>query len=321
MERKKVYITRKIPPIGIELLRNYFDVEMNQEDRPLKKEEIIERCKDCDAVLTQLNDVIDEEVLDNLKKAKIIANFAVGFNNINIKAATERGIQITNTPDVLTDTTAEMAWALLFSVARRVVEGDRYVREGRWKKFSPNLLLGQDIYGKTLGIIGAGRIGKAFAKKSKGFDMKILYNNRNRDEEFERELGAQWVDKDTLLKESDFISLNVPLTNETKHLIGEREFKLMKKTAILINTARGPVIDEKALVKALKEGEIWGAGLDVFENEPYIEKELLEMDNVVLTPHIGSGSTETRVKMSKLAAENIIAVLNGKPPITPVNKL
>jgi glyoxylate reductase len=321
MERKKVYITRRIPPVGIELLRNYFDVEMNEEDRPLKKEEIIERCKDCDAVLTQLNDVIDEEVLDNLKNTKIIANFAVGFNNINIEAATEKGIQITNTPDVLTDTTAEMAWALLFSIARRVVEGDRYVREGKWTKFSPNLLLGQDINGKTLGIIGAGRIGKAFAKKSKGFNMKILYNNRNRDEEFEREIGAQWVDKDTLLKESDFISLNVPLTNETKHLIGEREFKLMKKTAILINTARGPVIDEKALVKALKEGEIWGAGLDVFENEPYIEKELLEMDNVVLTPHIGSASTETRIKMSKLAAENIIAVLNGKPPITPVNKL
>lgn len=321
MEKKKVYITRTIPSVGVKLLEEHFDVEINTEDRPLTKEEIIEKGKGKDAILTQLSDVIDEEVLDSLQGIKVIANYAVGFNNIDIDAATKRNIQITNTPDVLTDTTAEMAWALLFSVARRVVEGDKYVRNNKWKMFSANLLLGQDINGKTLGIIGAGRIGKAFAKKSIGFDMKILYYNRNRDEDFERELNAQWVDRDTLLKESDFISLHVPLTKETHHIIGEREINLMKKTAILINTARGPVIDEKALTKALKKKRIWGAGLDVFENEPSIEKELLELDNVVLTPHIGSGSRETREKMATLAAKNIIAVLKGEKPITPVNEI
>ncbi|RKD29140.1 2-hydroxyacid dehydrogenase [Thermohalobacter berrensis] len=322
MEKKKVYITRKIPNIGIELLKKHFHVEINPEDRPLTKEEIMEKVVDKDAVLTQLTDVIDDEVLEKAqKKTKIFANYAVGFNNIDIDAATKRGIQITNTPDVLTDTTAELAWALLFSVARRVVEGHKYIKEGKWQVFSPNLLLGQDIYGKTLGVIGAGRIGKAFAKKSLGFDMKILYHNRKRDEEFEKELNAKWVDKDTILKEADFISIHVPLTKETRYMIGERELKLMKRNAILINTARGPVVDEKALVKALKEGEIWGAGLDVFENEPEVEEELLELDNVVLTPHIGSASKETREKMAKLAAENIIAVLSGKEAITPVNRV
>ena len=321
MDKKKVYITRNVSVIPVELLKEQFEVEINPEDRTLTKKELIEKLNDKDAVITQLADKVDKEVLQNAPNLKMIANYAVGFNNIDVDEAAKRGIRVSNTPNVLSDTTAEMAWALLFSVTRRICEGDRYVREGKWNSFSPNLLWGQDVTGKTLGLIGAGRIGKAFAKKSIGFDMKILYHNRSRDEEFEKVYNAVYVDKDTILKESDFISIHVPFTKETKHMIGEREFKQMKNTAIIINTARGQVIDEKALVKALKEKEIWGAGLDVFENEPELEEGLKELDNVVLMPHVASGSIETRTKMGKIVAENIIRVLNGDEPLTPVNKL
>ncbi|KPU26861.1 glyoxylate reductase [Caloranaerobacter sp. TR13] len=321
MNRKKVYITRKIPDIGINLLKQYFEVEINMEDRPLTKEELISNIEDKDAVLCQLTDLIDKEVYDRAKRVKIFANYAVGFNNIDVDEATKRGIIITNTPDVLSDATADLAWTLLLSVARRIVEADKYTRAGKFKCWSPTLFLGQDLVGKTLGIIGAGRIGKTLAKRSIGFDMKILYHNRKRDEEMERKFNAKWVDKDTLLRESDFISLHVPLTQETYHMIGEREFKLMKKTAILINTARGPVIDEKALVKALKEKEIWGAGLDVYEKEPEVEGDLKKMENVVLVPHIGSATINTRDNMAKIAAKNIIAVFNNEKPLTPVNDI
>ncbi|WP_427340321.1 2-hydroxyacid dehydrogenase [Caloranaerobacter sp. DY30410] len=321
MERKKVYITRKIPDIGINLLKQYFEVEINMEDRPLTKEELITNIEDKDAVLCQLTDLIDKEVYDRAKRVKIFANYAVGFNNIDVDEATKRGIIITNTPGVLSDVTADLAWTLLLSVARRIVEADKYTRAGKFKCWSPTLFLGQDLVGKTLGIIGAGRIGKTLAKRSIGFEMKILYHNRKRDEEMEKMFNAKWVDKDTLLKESDFISLHVPLTKETYHMIGEREFKLMKETAILINTARGPVVDEKALVKALKEKEIWGAGLDVYEKEPEVEEDLKKMDNVVLVPHIGSATINTRDNMAKIAAKNIIAVLNNEKPLTPVNDI
>ncbi|WP_069650052.1 2-hydroxyacid dehydrogenase [Caloranaerobacter ferrireducens] len=321
MNRKKVYITRKIPDIGINLLKQHFEVEINMEDRPLTKEELISNIEDKDAVLCQLTDLIDKEVYDRAKNVKIFANYAVGFNNIDVDEATKRGIIITNTPGVLSDATADLAWTLLLSVARRIVEADKYTRAGKFKCWSPTLFLGQDLVGKTLGIIGAGRIGKTLAKRSIGFEMKILYHNRKRDEEMEKMFNAKWVDKDTLLKESDFISLHVPLTKETYHMIGEREFKLMKETAILINTARGPVVDEKALVKALKEKEIWGAGLDVYEKEPEVEEDLKKMDNVVLVPHIGSATINTRDNMAKIAAKNIIAVLNNEKPLTPVNDI
>lgn len=321
MSRKKVFVTRALPPIAVSLLEKHFDVTVNEEDKMLTKEELIEAIKDVDAVLCLLNDVIDAEVMDKAKNVRIFANYAVGYNNIDVAEATKRGIVITNTPDVLTDATADLAWGLLFAVARRIVESDKFTREGKFTKWAAKLFLGQDIVGKTLGIIGAGRIGKAFAKRSTGFDMKILYYNRRRDEGFEREFGATWVDKDTLLKESDYISIHTPLTEETYHLIGERELDLMKETAILINTSRGPVIDEKALVKALKAKQIWGAGLDVYENEPELEEGLKELDNVVLAPHIGSATIKTRDEMGRIAAENIIAVLSGKKPITPVNKL
>ena len=321
MSKKKIFITRNVPLMPVELLEKEFEVYINPEDRTLTKEELIENIRDKDAVITQLSNIVDRDVLANAPKLKVIANYAVGFNNIDIEETTKRGIQVTNTPGVLSDTTAELAWALLFAVTRRVLEGDKYVRDGEWNAFSPSLLLGQDVTGKTLGIIGAGRIGKAFAKKSIGFDMKILYYNRSRDHEFENVYNAKYVDKETLLRDADIISLHVPLTVDTKHLLGEKEFNIMKKTAILINTARGPVIDEKALVSALKDREIWGAGLDVFENEPELEEELKSLDNVVLTPHIGSASTETRTKMAEMAVDNVIRVLNGKDALSPVNQL
>ena len=317
--KKKVFITRSIPSIAMDMLKEYFQVEVNEEDRSLSKEEIIEKAKNSEGVLCLLTDNIDEEVIKSCNNVRIFSNYAVGFNNIDIKAATDKGIVVTNTPGVLTDTTAELAWALLFSAARCVVSADKYTREGKFKEWTPKLFLGQEITGKTLGIIGAGRIGQAFGKKGAGFNMKIVYHNRTRDLNFEKECNAVWVTLEELLKESDFVSVHVPLTNETTHLLGEKEFKLMKNTAVLINTARGPVVDEKALVKALKEGEIWSAGLDVYEKEPKIEEELMELDNVVLLPHIGSGTVETRNKMASMAAQNIIEVLQGRPAINPVN--
>jgi len=319
MGNKKVYVTREISSGALILLSQYFDVEVNQEDRVLNKKELLKMVENVDALLCLINDTVDKEVIDRAKKVKIIANYGVGYNNIDVEAATSRGIIVTNTPGVLTDATADLAWGLLFAVARRIAESDRFARAGEYKGWSPSLLLGMDITGKTLGVIGTGRIGKAFAKKSAGFDMKILYHNRRRNKQFERELNAEWVDKDTLLKESDFVSLHVPLTQETYHLIGKKELEIMKKTAILINTSRGPVVDENALVKALKEKQIWGAGLDVYENEPDIEEELISLDNVVLLPHLGSATNETRNKMAMMAAENVVAVLNGQKPVNPVN--
>lgn len=318
MGKKKIYITRKIDDSAIDYLKTQFDVEINTEDRIPEKQEIISKAIDCEAILCLLCDEIDKEVIDACKKLEIVANYAVGYNNIDLIAAAARNIIVTNTPDVLTNATAELAWALLMSAARRVNEGDSYVRAGKFKMWGPNLLLGQDITGKTLGIIGAGRIGKAFVKKGLGFDMKVLYHNRKRDMEFEMEANAQFVTLEELLKESDFISIHVPLTNETKHLIGEKEFNIMKSSAILINTSRGPVINELELVKALKKGELWSAGLDVYEREPFIEEELKALPNVVLLPHVGSGTFDTRAKMAMIAAYNIEAVLTGKKPFNQV---
>lgn len=314
-----VYITYRLPERPLELLRKTCDVRVNELDRPLTKDELCSNFKDADGVICMLSDRIDKEVINSLNKTKVFANYAVGYNNIDFKYAASKGIAVTNTPGVLTNATADLAWALLFSVARRIVDSDRYTREGKFKGWGPTLFLGQDITGKTLGVIGAGRIGANFARKALGFDMKILYYNRKPDKEFEKDTGAVYVDKETLLRESDFVSLHVPLTNETKYMIGRDEFKIMKRTSILINTARGPVVDEKALVEALKEGLIWGAGLDVYEGEPYIEPGLFELENVVLAPHIGSGTTETREKMAAMAAENVLAVLNGEVPPNCVN--
>ena len=316
----KVFVTREIPKPGLDLLRKEFEVEINPYDRILTKKEIIQGLKDKDGLLCLLTDKIDREIIYSEPKLKMIANYAVGYDNIDINAATERGIPVSNTPDVLTDTTAEMAWALLFAVARRIVEGDSFTRSGKFKGWSPMLMLGQDISHKTLGIIGVGRIGTAFALKSKGFNMNILYTSNKNNRILEQEMEAKKVKLEELLKRSDFISIHVPLTTSTYHLIGKRELRMMKKNAILINTARGPVIDEKALIKALKEKWIFGAGLDVYEHEPSISNELKKLNNVVLQPHSASASYETRKKMAIIAAENMIAGLKGEIPPNCINK-
>ena len=317
----KVYVTRQIPEEGINLLKKFCRmVEVNPHDSPLTYDELLMQVKGRDAILTMLSDRIDERLMSEAKSLKVIANYAVGYDNIDIKAATAKGIVVTNTPGVLTDSTADMAWALLFSIARRIVEGDKVTRVGKFVGWAPMFLLGRDVVGKTLGIIGAGRIGTAMAMRSRGWCMKVLYTTQsNRNAVLEEMLGAKRVDLETLLKESDFISIHTPLSEKTRHLIGAKEISLMKKTAYLINTARGSVIDEAALVNALKNKQIAGAGLDVYEEEPKLKPGLAELDNVVLAPHLGSATIETRTKMAVMAAENIIAVLNKQKPKNCVN--
>ena len=320
MDKKKVYITRRIPDGAIKLLEEHFDVEINPEDRVLLREELLEKVKGMDAVLCLITDNVDKEVFEAAgAQCKIFANYGVGYNNIDITAATESKVIITNTPGVLDDATADLAWALLMAVSRRIVPADKFTRNGAFQAWDPMMFLGRDITGKTLGLVGAGRIGCNFAKKAKAFDMKILYTGLRQNPKIEEELDAVYVDKETLLKEAAFVSLHMPLLPSTTHYIGEKELSMMKKTAVIVNTSRGPIIDEKALVRALKQGKIWGAGLDVFEQEPDIEPELLDMYNVVIVPHIASATMETRTNMGLIAATNIIKVLTGEKPDTCVN--
>jgi len=315
-----VFVTRRIPQAGIDILLKYCEqVDINPHDRPLTKEEILEGVKERAGVLCLLTDTIDKEILEAAKGAKIFANYAVGFNNIDVGAATRLGIMVTNTPGILTQATADLTWALIFAVARRIVESDRFTREDKFKGWGPLLLLGSEVTGKTLGIVGAGRIGTAVAMRSIGFKMKLLYTDTLRNDTLEQNLKARRVRLEELLKKSDFVSLHVPLLQETTHLIGSREMGMMKKTAYLINTCRGPVVDEKALVEALKSGQIGGAGLDVYENEPQLEPGLIGLNNVVLLPHIGSATVEARTKMAVMAAENLVAGLKGERPPNLVN--
>lgn len=304
----------------MKIIKQHFDTEVWTDYAPPPKKTIIEKAKNIDALATLLSDKIDAEVFDAAPKLKIVSQLAVGFDNIDIAEATKRGIYVTNTPEVLTDTTADFAWALLMAIARRVAEADRYVRTGQWKVgWHPNMMTGRDVYGATIGIVGAGRIGYAVAKRAKGFDMKILFYDVIPRPEMEI-LGAKKVDIDTLLKESDFVSIHVPLMKETHHLINEQKLRLMKKTAYLINNSRGPVVDEKALYKALKEDWIAGAGLDVFEQEPTpADNPLLKLDNIVVAPHISSASLETRSKMAEMVADNLVAFFEGKKPPNLVN--
>jgi len=315
----KIFVTRKIPKPGLELLRKHHEIEINPHNRVLTKTEIINGLKDKDGLLCLLTDPIDKEVIESEPKLKMIASYAVGYDNIDIKTATNLGIPVSNTPGVLTDATAEMAWALLFSVSRRIVEGDNFTRKGKFNGWDPMLLHGQDISGRTLGIIGAGRIGTAMALRSKGFNMDVLYVGTKKNKSLEKELNAKKVELDFLLKKSDFITLHIPLNNHTYHLIDEKKLKIMKKTAVLINTSRGPVIDEKALIKSLKNNWIFGAGLDVYENEPKIPKELIELENVILQPHSASATTSSRTNMAVIAAKNMIAGLKGKKPPNCIN--
>ncbi|MBS7639930.1 MAG: glyoxylate reductase [Candidatus Bathyarchaeia archaeon] len=319
--KPKVYVTREIPERGMKIILEHFDAEVWPEYGPPPKKVIIEKARDVDALVTLLSDKIDAEIFDAAPKLKIVAQMAVGYDNIDVKEATKRGIYVTNTPGVLTETTADFAWALLMAIARRVVEADKYVRDGKWKvSWHPMMLLGRDIYGATLGIIGAGRIGSAVARRAKGFNMKILYYDKVRNPQIESEVGAKYVDLDTLLRESDFISIHVPLTEETYHMIDAEKLRLVKKTAYIINTSRGSVIDEKALCEALREGRLAGAALDVFEQEPIsMDNPLLKLSNVILAPHIASASYETRSRMAEMVAENLIAFFEGRVPPNLVN--
>ncbi len=317
-----VYVTRVIPQPGIDRLRaRGYQVDVNESDTPLTQEQLREKAATYDALVTLLTDHIDRQVLDAGKgKLQIVANVAVGYDNIDAPAATEDGIIVTNTPGVLTETTADFAWTLLMAVGRRVVEGDQFFRGGRYKGWGILMLLGEDVYAKTLGIVGFGRIGQAVAQRATGFSMDILYYDPViQAEDAARRVGARRVELDTLLRESDYVTVHTPLVPETRHLIGMPELQKMKSTAYLINTSRGPVVDEGALVDALRQNLIRGAALDVYENEPAPHPGLTELENTVLTPHIASASRETREKMATMAADNVIAVFEGQAPPTAVN--
>ncbi len=316
----RIFVTRRVPEAGLELLRSQgAEVEVAPEDRPIRPDELLAAVRDRDGVLCHLTDPVDQAVLAAAApRCRVFATYAVGYNNIDIAAATALGIVVTHTPDVLTETTADLAWALLMSAARRIVESDAFVRSGRWTGWGPMQFLGQDVYRATLGIIGPGRIGTAVARRGRGFDMPVLYVARGSHADLES-MDARRVELDTLLAESDFVSLHVPLTPETRHLIGARELGLMKPTAVLINTARGPVVDEAALVTALREGRIAAAGLDVYENEPQPAPGLTELPNVVCISHLGSATRGTRTEMSLMAARNLLAGMAGKRPPNPIN--
>lgn len=316
----KVYVTRLIPKRGLDLLRSFADTKLWEEELPPPRQVLLEEVKEVEGLLSLLTDTIDAELMDAASNLKVVSNYAIGYDNIDVPAATERGILVCHTPGVLTDTTADFAFTLLVCVARRVVEAVRYVREGRWKTWEPMLCLGYDIYGSTLGLIGLGRIGAAVAKRATGFDMRILYYDIYRQRDLEKELGLIYTNLETLLRESDFISLHTPLTPETHHMIGDEQFKMMKNTAMLINTSRGQVVDQRALYEALVSGEIAGAGLDVTDPEPIdADDPLLTLDNCVVVPHIASASVATRTLMAVMAAENLIAGLQGRMPRNPVN--
>lgn len=307
-------------PEAIEFLRRSADVEYHDSNESYPPDELLSRLEDKDCAITQLTDEFSADVIEALPNLKVIANVAVGYDNVDIEAATRRKILVTNTPDVLTETTADFAFALLTAAARRIPEADRFLRAGKWREWGIDLLCGQDIYRRTLGIVGLGRIGQAMARRARGFDMTLLYHDAVRaDTDVEREIGLHFVPLEKLLKDSDFVSVHVPLVPETRKLINASRLALMKKTAVLVNTSRGPVIDEAALVEALKNERIAAAGLDVFQDEPEVNPGLIELDNVVLTPHIASASVETRKKMCLMAAENALAALDGKRPANLVN--
>ena len=310
---EKVLVTREIPEAGLRPLEN-FDVTVLS-DRPSERGELLEAAQGIDGVLSTLTEQIDAEFMNAAGESlKVVANMAVGYDNVDVATANERGIVVTNTPDVLDETTADTAFMLMLAAARRLGEGERIVRSGRWEAWGPKMLLGPDVWGKKLGIVGFGRIGQALARRARGFHMEILYSARSRREEAEVELDARYLELDELLEECDFLSVHTPLTEETTHLVGAGELGRMKPEAVLVNTSRGPVVDEAALAEALAERRIFSAGLDVYENEPEVHPKLLELENVVLAPHIGSASIETRDKMAATAGEELRAVLRGERP-------
>jgi glyoxylate reductase len=320
VRKPAVLISRLLPEPAVQLARSRAEVDAYAKDAPMPRAELLERLTGKQGLICVISEVIDEALLAARPGLRVVSNVAVGYNNVDVAACTRRGVVVTNTPDVLTETTADFAWTLLMATARRLVEADRYTREGRFQQWEYMLLLGGDVHGKTLGVVGFGRIGRAMARRALGFGMRVLYQDAvAADPATERQLNATRVDLATLLRESDFVTLHTPLIPETRHLINADSLRTMKKTAYLINAARGPVVDEAALVQALAEGRIAGAGLDVFEEEPKVHPGLIGLPSVVLAPHIASASHETRLRMATLAVENCLAVLEGKTPPTPVN--
>lgn len=322
MSKAKVFVTREIPQAGLQIIKENFDVEVWPEYAPPSKAMIIKKTRNVDAIVSIICDKIDAEVLETAENLKIVAQYAVGYDNINVSEATRRGIYVTNTPDALTNASADFAWALLMAIARRIVEADKYARTGQWKvAIHPAMMLGRDIHGATIGIVGAGRIGQAVARRARGFAMNILYFSNSPKPEMEKELGARRVDLETLLKSSDFVSIHVPLNDSTRNLIDAQKLALMKRTAYLINNSRGPVIDEKALYDTLKAQKIAGAALDVFVTEPAAaDNPLFTLDNVVVAPHISSASHAARSKMAEMVAANLVAFFTGNQPANLVNK-
>jgi len=319
----RVYVTsNEIPEEALEIIRRVAEVKVNDKDGSPQREVLLREVAGVDGLYCNINEKIDAELMDAGKKLRVVASMSVGFDHIDQEAATRRGILTTNTPGVLTEAVADETFALILDVARRITEADKYVRDGRWRvKWTPMLMVGRDVYGKTLGIYGLGRIGVAVANRAKGFNMKVIYHDLFRNMELEKKYGIEYRSKEEVIRESDFLSVHVPLLPETRNSIGAKELAMMKKTAFIINTARGGVVDEKALIDALSAGMIAGAALDVFEREPIgMDNPLLKMDNVVLAPHLASGSIESRAAMAVLAAKNMVAALEGELPSNLLNK-
>ncbi|MGG4451977.1 2-hydroxyacid dehydrogenase [Brevibacillus porteri] len=319
MIKQQVFVTRKLNPEVIAMLEKVAQVEQWTKNAPIPRELLLEKIEQVDAVLTMLTERVDEEFFARTKRLRIVANMAVGYDNIDLEACRRHEVIVTNTPDVLTESTADLAFALLMATGRRLTEANRFLLQGEWTSWSPTLMAGQNVYGSTLGIIGMGRIGEAVARRAKGFSMRILYHNRNRKPQAEQETGARYADLAELLQESDYVVLLTPLTEDTRMLMGEKQFSLMKETAVFINVSRGGTVDESALYQALVDKKIWAAGLDVFAVEPVsMDNPLLQLPNVVALPHIGSATVQTRAEMARLAAANIVAVLSGREPLTAV---
>ncbi|WP_152655039.1 D-glycerate dehydrogenase [Oceanobacillus sp. CFH 90083] len=321
MSKPKVYITRMVDEKYLEAYRDQLDIRMwEKADEPVSRETLYKELADADALFTVLSDAVDEDLLSKAPRLKIVANMAVGYDNIDLEACRKYNVAAANTPDVLSETTADLGFSLMMATARRIVEADAWVKQDKWQSWAPFFFAGTDIYGKTLGIVGMGRIGEAIAKRATGFDMNIQYHNRSRKKEAEEQLHAKYVSFEELLKTSDFVMTVVPHTKETDKLFNQAAFEKMKSSAIFINISRGKVVDEDALANALKTGEIQAAGLDVFEEEPIrADHPLVSLDNTVCIPHIGSASVETRAKMVQLCMDNILAVVSGKEAITPVS--
>ncbi len=315
----KIFVTREIPEAGIRLLKKKgFEVSVYKKDQPIPKNELKKAIKNCDGLISMLSDKIDKEVIDSMKNCKVVANYAVGFNNIDVDYAKSKGIVVTNTPDVLTDSTADLTMALVLACARKISESEKLVRDKKFVGWKPKLFLGMELRNKYFGILGAGRIGTEVAKRAHSFGCKIIYYSNSKNDFLESELKAKKMSLNSILNKSDIISLHLPLNKNSYNLLNEEKLKLLKSSAILINTARGEILDESYLIKMLKQNKIASAGFDVYQNEPNLNKEFYKLKNVVLLPHIGSATVEARNNMSLLAAKNVIAVLSGKRAITPV---